>query len=291
MGSHEVVHHAQLYGSPEEYVRAVTDFVAAGARRGEPVAVAVPEPKGGLLEPVLAGLPGVHFIDLADLGRNPGRLLPAVLDFAEEQARPIRVVAEPIWPGRDRDEVMEAVRHEALVCQARSDRPVQMFCLYDGRRLPRRTIAEMWHTHPDVTAFGVKVASAGYRAEDGAAIDAHWPLASLPPVEDRIEIDFEEVTPVLHVVRNLGVMAGLPPDRIEDLVLAVTELAWHSIIHGGGGGRANMWEKSPGVAVCEVADGSSWPDAHEMWLVNQLCDLVQVRSGPGGTRVRLRVGP
>lgn len=291
MGNHEVVHHAQLYGSPEEYVRAVAGFVGAGARRGEPAMVALPEPKGGLLEPVLAGLRGVKFVDLGDLGRNPGRFLPAMLEFVAHQGRPARVVAEPIWPGRDRDEVTEAARHEALVSRARADRPVQMLCLYDGRRLPRATIAEVWKTHPDVTAFGVNVASAGYRGEIGAVTDAQWPLEPPPPPEGRTDIDFDGVTAVRFCARALGVRAGLPADRIEDLVLAVTELAWQAIIHGGGGGHARMWEKSSGVAVCEVADQAACPDPQELWLVNQLCDLVQVRSGPGGTRIRVRVGP
>jgi hypothetical protein len=37
-----------------------------------------------------------------------------------------------------------------------------------------------------------------------------------------------------------------------------------------------------------------WPEPGELdgrglWLANQLCDLVQIRSGAGGTRVRLQM--
>ena len=291
MGSHEVVHHAHLYGSPEEYVRAVAGFVEAGASRGEPAMVAVPGTKGSLLQPVLAGLERIELVDLCDLGRNPGRFLPAALDFAADQAEPVRIVAEPVWPGRERDEVAEAVRHEAMVGEARAERPVQMLCLYDARRLPHETITEVWRTHPDVTALGVNVASAGYRRQAGSIPDSQWPLEPLPPPEETIEIDFERVTPVRLGARALAASVGLSAERAEDLVLAATELAWRSIISGGGHGRARMWEKSAGAAVCEISDQAGRPEAAELWLVNQLCDLVQVRCGPEGTRIRVRVGP
>ena len=290
MGNHAVIHHAHLYGSPEEYVRAVIAFVEAGERQGEPVMVAVPNPRGDLLKPVLAGFKEVEMVDLSDLGRNPSRFMPAALDFVADHDRPARIVAEPIWPGRERDETVEAERHEALVGQARSTRPVEMLCLYDGRRLPHGAISEMWRTHPDVTVLGITVSSAGYLTEADSPSDTDWPLEPLPPEEQTIDIDFDRVNPVRAGARAVAALAGLSVDRTEDLVLAVAELAWHSIISGGGG-RLRLWATASGAARCEVADASARPDEQDLWLVNQLCDLVQVRSGPGGTRIRIRIGP
>ena len=291
MRNHEVVHHAHLYGSPDEYIRAVAAFVEAGARKGEPVMVALPGPKGDLLKPVLAGLRGVEHVDLGDLGRNPGRFLPAAMDFVADHAHPARIVAEPIWPGRDRDEVAEAARQESLVCRTRAEWPAEMLCLYDGRRLPPGTISEMWRSHPDVTALGINLSSAGYLGEPGSIPDSHWPLEPPPSSGETIEMDFYRVNPVRAGARAVAARAGLPVERVEDLVLAVTELAWHSILSGGGTGRLRMWTKSSGAAVCEVLDVSGRPEAEELWLVNQLCDLVQVRNGPAGTLIRIRIGP
>ena len=291
MGNYTVIHHAHLYGSPEEYVRAVMAFVEAGARQGEPVMVAVPNPKGDLLTPLLAGFKEVEMVDLSDLGRNPSRFLPAAMDFVADHDRPARIVAEPIWPGRRRDETAEAERHEALVGQIRSKRPVEMLCLYDGRRLPHGAISEMWRSHPDVTVLGITVTSAQYIPEAGPPADSHWPLEPFPPAGQTIDIDFDRVNPVRAGARAVAAMADLSVDRTEDLVLAVAELAWHSIISGGGRGRLRLWATGSGAALCEVLDASARPDGQDLWLVNQLCDLVQVRSEPEGTRIRIRVGP
>jgi anti-sigma regulatory factor (Ser/Thr protein kinase) len=96
--------------------------------------------------------------------------------------------------------------------------------------------------------------------------------------------------------------AGLGEDRCADLALAVHEVAVNSCEHGGGGGELRIWEDA-GALVCEVRDSGliadplvgrrlpSWDDdgGRGLWLVNQLCDLVQIRSGDTGTTVRLHV--
>jgi hypothetical protein len=60
------------------------------------------------------------------------------------------------------------------------------------------------------------------------------------------------------------------------------------------------------VAVCEVTDPGhitgplllgrehptlDRPGGRGLWLVNQLCDLVQIRTSPAGTTVRLHMWP
>ena len=87
-----------------------------------------------------------------------------------------------------------------------------------------------------------------------------------------------------------------------ELVLAVNEVVTNCLIHGPGGGVLRAWTGA-GEVVCEVADGGAIddplvgrrlppPDAEGrrgLWMVNQLCDLVELRSGAGGTRVRLHM--
>ncbi|MEP7106017.1 MAG: ATP-binding protein, partial [Chloroflexota bacterium] len=72
--------------------------------------------------------------------------------------------------------------------------------------------------------------------------------------------------------------------------------------HGGGHGQARIWEQA-GVLVCEVTDAGRLehpladrlrpPQGVEgqrgLWLVNQLCDLLQLRKVPGGTVARLHM--
>ena len=75
------------------------------------------------------------------------------------------------------------------------------------------------------------------------------------------------------------------------LELAASELATNSVRHGGGTGTVAMWLE-PGAVVVEFSDAGHLADpltgrltppldsegGRGLYLVNQLCDLVQVRS-------------
>ena len=96
--------------------------------------------------------------------------------------------------------------------------------------------------------------------------------------------------------------AGLGPDRTADLVLAVDEIASNSLRHGGGRGTLRIWRED-GALVCEVRDAGRIEDplagrqrpaldrdgGRGLWRVNQLCDLVQLRSFLDGAAVRVHV--
>jgi anti-sigma regulatory factor (Ser/Thr protein kinase) len=87
---------------------------------------------------------------------------------------------------------------------------------------------------------------------------------------------------------------------VELLELAASELATNSVQHGGGCGTVTMWEE-PGAVVLEFADAGRVtdplvgrripdPDATSgagLHLLHQLCDLLQLRSSPAGTTVRV----
>jgi anti-sigma regulatory factor (Ser/Thr protein kinase) len=82
--------------------------------------------------------------------------------------------------------------------------------------------------------------------------------------------------------------------------LAVHEVAVNSVEHGGGESELRIWEQDQAL-ICEVrgpgriADpmvGRRSPPFEDergrgLWMANQLCDLVQVRSSSAGTTVRI----
>jgi anti-sigma regulatory factor (Ser/Thr protein kinase) len=84
------------------------------------------------------------------------------------------------------------------------------------------------------------------------------------------------------------------------VVLAAHEVATNSVLHGGGSGRVRVWTET-GRIVCEFVDAGHMrrplvgrefprrdqPHGRGLWMVNQLCDLFQIRSAPGETVVRL----
>jgi anti-sigma regulatory factor (Ser/Thr protein kinase) len=89
-------------------------------------------------------------------------------------------------------------------------------------------------------------------------------------------------------------------DAAEDLVLAAHELATNSIRHGGGSGLLRTWRDGESLVV-EINDSGTIGDplvgrelgsefsegGRGVWMANQLCELVQVRSSAAGTVVRL----
>jgi anti-sigma regulatory factor (Ser/Thr protein kinase) len=108
--------------------------------------------------------------------------------------------------------------------------------------------------------------------------------------------------PVRRLVSTEAARAGFTSASIADLVMAVGEVATNSIQHGGGAGTLRIWRDGD-VLVCEIRDRGHFDDpladrrrpaprqdgGRGLWLVNQLCDLVQVRSFTTGTTVRLHM--
>ena len=99
----------------------------------------------------------------------------------------------------------------------------------------------------------------------------------------------------------IPIASVLSPERRADLVFAVNEVATNAVRHADGICTTHVWRDGDTV-VAELSCTSSLdavagrmrpsPDAlagRGLWLVNQLCDLVELRSGHGGTTVRLHV--
>ena len=93
----QLEHAAVFYRGTDEYLDAVLGFVAEGLERAEPVFVAVPGPKVGLLREHLGGQAGrVSFADMTEMGANPAWIIPRVAAFADaHRGRAIRYVGEP----------------------------------------------------------------------------------------------------------------------------------------------------------------------------------------------------
>ncbi|HEY2719136.1 MAG TPA: ATP-binding protein, partial [Solirubrobacteraceae bacterium] len=126
---------------------------------------------------------------------------------------------------------------------------------------------------------------------------------SKPPAKcEELAFTVGGLSAVRALVARCGSEAGLGEMGREDLVLAVNELATNSVQHGGGGGMLRVWQEL-GALVCDVRDrgfiedplaGRRRPPIDQyggrgLWLVNRLCDLVQIRSSPSGTVVRVHM--
>jgi anti-sigma regulatory factor (Ser/Thr protein kinase) len=296
-------HDGLLYRGNDAYVEGVGSFLQRGLLADEPVFVAVPERNCELLRTNLDVGAGVEFADMMMLGHNPALIIPAVAQFLDAHAgRRVRFVGEPIWPGRSPAEICEATRHEAMLNTVFADVAVEILCPYDVAGLDPETIADAWRTHPAVIAGDLRRVSGEYcdPASVYAATDPLMPAT--PDIFDLIPIRPGELPWLRGVVRSRAGELGLSAERTRDLVLAVNEIAVNTLMHTPGPGTLQMWASQRGV-ICEVRDTGHITDplagrrrpavdatrGRGLWMANQLCDLVQVRSTIGATTVRLHL--
>ena len=294
-------HEALLYEDELEYASGVGAFVREGVEAGEPVMVAVDARKAALLRAELGELAErVRFVDIRATGANPGRLLWVWREFEASHPGPIRGVGEPVWPERTADERAECHQHEALLNLAFKRRVrFRLLCTYDASGLHPDVISSVQETHPIVTERGVPSASPAYEPPPMAPPPPH----DLSPVPERaigLAIEPGSLAALRRIVAAEAERHGMSGPRVWDLVTAVHELAMNTLVHGGGRGSLRIWRTGHAL-VCEVKDkgvienalvGRMRPDPTEtsgrgVWLVHQLCDLVQVRSWKHGTTVRV----
>lgn len=295
------MHQALFYAGEREYVDGIMRFITPGLKADEPVAVAIPRERGDLLRRALNGYAdAVEILDMYELGRNPARIIPAVeAMLSDRDGTLLHYVGEPIWPGRSQEEIQEATKHEALINLAWPGSPIRVLCPYDAERLPREVLADAERTHPTVLERGRERSSSAY--EDAAtALGSDQPLSAVPATADELPFELTDLSRVRALVAERARRAGLSQDRVHDLVLAVSELAANAVRHGSGGGLLRVWDR-PDRLICQVEDrghildplaGRRRPVEHGagglgLWTVNQLCDLVEVRTGDGGTTVRV----
>ena len=296
-------HLAWFYQGCGEYLTAVRSLVHASQVRGDVVLVAVPDRNAQLMSQALGnGSADVALVDMTALGGNPARIIPALLAWARKhRGQHACCIGEPVWPGRTAAETQEAIRHEALLNLAFRDRPATFFCLYDSAGLPASVIADAASTHPAVVNDRQEAPSASYLGPPGLPPRCTEALPR-PPAHAVLLRYAGDLRAVRSFVTSRATGAGLTPARIADLVLAVSELAANTLRHTDGGGTVQAWV-TPEEFICQVADTGEITDPlarHRarperplggagLWLVNEVCDLVEARSGQAGTTTRLHM--
>jgi anti-sigma regulatory factor (Ser/Thr protein kinase) len=297
------VHEALFYRSQQEYLDGLREFIAPALTAGEPVAVAVPKAKFGLAREALDGAENCELLDMEELGRNPGRIIPAVERMLHRHhGHTLHYVGEPIWPGRSSAEIREAVRHEALINVAWPGAEVRVLCPYDVRGLDKEVLRSAEQTHPTLVSGGEVSDSPRYRTAPPR--ECELPLPS-PPVEAaKLEFGREDLARVRTLAAEQGKQAGLRRERVDDLVIVTNELASNALQHGWPPRRVAVWPE-PKKIVCEVTNrgaiddplaGRRNPSADGdvgmgLWIVHHLCELVEVRTGESTTvRAHLATG-
>ena len=299
-------HEALLWHGREDFVQALVPFIQEGIDAGEAVMVAViPEHAEWIRTELGATASQVHFVDMVNLGRNPARIIPAWQSFLEDSSgygRPARGIGEPIWPGRRPEEILECQLHEALLNLAVDpELPFWLVCPYDAEHLDGEVIAEAGRSHPALATAASYHGSPNYRGHAHAQemFTAELPAICGRPAETSVT-DQLNLKATAEYVSLQAASADLWSHRIIDLTNAVRGLAVNSLQRGAERVRVQVWNE-PEVLICDIADDTVIDDfligrrapqtagQDNLWFANQRCDLVQTRSSPNGTTIRLHM--
>jgi anti-sigma regulatory factor (Ser/Thr protein kinase) len=295
-------HEALFYDSDQAFLAGTVPFVREALSGGGAALVAVTRPRTELLRGGLgADAARVEFLEMEEVGRNPARIIPLWRDFLDAHAGTagqLRGIGEPIWVGRSEAELDECRRHEHLLNFAFGEgRPWALLCPYDRAALDAEVLAGAESSHSFVNGGTASSARTG-----GAWSPFEGDLPAPPPATPSFGFGRDELAGARRLIEREAGEAGLSAYRVTDLITATSELAANSVLHGGGSGELRTWSEN-GELLVEVSDrgrideplaGRVKPPIHQLhgrglWLANQLCDLVRIRSGTAGTTIRLQV--
>ncbi|HET7120766.1 MAG TPA: sensor histidine kinase [Solirubrobacterales bacterium] len=296
-------HEALVYDGADEYLAGTVPFLRAGMQAGEPALVAVGPEQTRLLEAELGfDCETVEFVDMRELGSNPAWIISFWREFVDRAGgRSVRGIGEPVWAARSPAALEECHRHEALLNVAFAPEPSwSLLCPYDAGALPEQALEQVASSHPRLSGEDPTRPNPQFDPEPDCF------AGELP--RPRVEVyafafGLSNLVEVRSLVASTAERAGMEEAAVADLVTAASELAANSIVHGGGEGVLRLWSEDDCV-LAEVEDrgrieeplvGRLRPNLEQeggrgLWLANQLCDLVQIRSREGRTVVRLHLG-
>jgi anti-sigma regulatory factor (Ser/Thr protein kinase) len=296
-------HLAYLYDDERDYLSYLSAFAGAGLRNAEPVFVALPGDRAAMLRERLgAESPLVRYGAMTETGRNPARLIPELRAFLDEHpGRRARYIGESIWPGRSEPELCEATRHEALMNLAFAKAALTIVCPYDVRGLTPSVVSGARSTHPVIVRHGRTQPAASYAGRGVVPAECENPLPA-PPADAEVVGYETSLQPVRRLVASYCAALGVAAERITNLVIAAGEITANTLRHTPAGGTFWVWHTGEEI-ICQVRDQGWISDplagrrrrspedsGHGLWVVNQVCDLVEIRSSQvAGTVIRLHM--
>jgi anti-sigma regulatory factor (Ser/Thr protein kinase) len=120
---------------------------------------------------------------------------------------------------------------------------------------------------------------------------------STPPDDAQVLRYHADLASVRAFAAAAARQAGLLPGRVRDFVIVVSELAANTLAHAKGPGTLTVWSTRHEL-IGQVRDtghitgprpGQARPGTvgHGLWVVRQVCDRIQIRTGPNGTVIEI----
>lgn len=298
-------HAALFHDGDGELLDVALPYLREGLQAGDAVAVALrPEYLETIGQALGADAGDVLFVDITELGRNPGRVLPELGNFqrAHGRHRRVRALGSPVWPGRTKAELTACREHDALLNVAFASAPVSVMCPFDRMQVDDETAEWVRTTHPWICEDGHCTPNPGFADPQAVAASAAGPLPEPAEIGETLGFGAPEgPRRVRYAVAEHGWRNGLDEKQVADLCLAVHEAALNTVVHTPGPGILSLWTDGDAV-VCQIQDagwirdplvGRHCPEPSDgrgygLYLANQICDLVQLHTDPAdGTTVRM----
>jgi MEDS: MEthanogen/methylotroph, DcmR Sensory domain len=304
------VHWACVYDDDQQFLDTAVPFLAGGLAAGEPVLAVTSRANLELIGAALGERAGdVDYAESAFFGRRPPQRVAAFYRYWVTHAGDgggntrVRILAEPVWAGRSAREVAAWTRMESALNVALASASISMICPYDTRTLDPGIVADALRTHPARIAGSDLSPSAEFTdpAQFVRSCDT-GPLAQ--PPADAAEFGFDgSLRGLRRFIASRADAYGVAGDRAEMLILAVSEVGAYLKNQGPGTAAVRAWEQ-PGAVVCDfrqpgtsigdpflgLRPASLEPGAGDgLWLANQICDWMEIRSGGEGCAIQLQV--
>jgi len=308
-------HAAGFHGSTTDLLDQLTPLVEQAAEREEPLAVALqPDTErrladrfGGTLAPEdrlvrlkrsVDGPAGASAQTLA------ARWALELRALSVARGRPVTVLNEHT-AALDGVDGRFWTELDAALNVALADLPVRITCFYPELPLYLEILDGARRNHPYLLDGGELHHNPGHH--DPRAVLSARPAAE-PPLLGPPDVVLPFSAWQLHDVRVTVEQSlsgrGYERERVEDIVLAVNELATNAVEHGSPEAQLSLWTGGHGL-LCEIDDGGTLrdplpglqaphpaePRGRGVWIARQLCDSLHVWSDGRGTHVRVHAIP
>ncbi|WP_158228269.1 ATP-binding protein [Pseudonocardia sp. MH-G8] len=285
-------------------------LAAAALDRGERVAVALAPATRDALDAHLGGAAALVALTAADDAEGVSAQTTAthwaleLRALTATPAGPVTVLTEHLdhLDGADGRFWTEL---DAALNVALADLPVRLTCSYPELAVHQEILDGARRNHPLLLVDGQLQRNPAHRHPREVLTERPAPAPPLLGPPD-VQVPFSAWR--LHEVRAAveRALAGsdCPQERIEDVVLAVNEVATNAVEHGTPDAQLSLWTGGRGL-LCEIDDAGvlrdplpglqaphpSDPRGRGVWIARQLCDSLHVWTDGRGTHVRMRATP
>ncbi|GAA0924299.1 ATP-binding protein [Pseudonocardia zijingensis] len=305
-------HAAGFHGSSGHLLDQLVPLATQALQRDEPVATALQPATEQALDERLDGAGGrlvrLHPPEGGPAGASAqtvaARWALELRALGVSKGRPVTVLSEhaPALDGADGRFWTEL---DAALNVALADLPVRITCFYPELPLHLEILDGARRNHPLLLDEGELRHNPAHH--DPRAVLTERPAAQPPllgPPDERLTFSAWQLHEVRTTVERALAGHGYERERVEDIVLAVNELATNAVEHGAPEARMSLWTGRHGL-LCEIDDGGTLrdplpglqaphpaePRGRGVWIARQLCDSLHVWSDGAGTHVRVHATP